>query len=96
MGLITSRELVRRHNISYQTLNFYTTLGLFQINGRIGHRRFYDEDIVKSRLERILALKGEGYPLKIINKYLSDARSAESPKAGVLGTGVVLQGRLHS
>ena len=81
MGLITSRELVRRHNISYQTLNFYTTLGLFRIQAKIGHRRFYDEDIFKTRLEKILALKGEGYPLRIINKYLTVGNSVDSSAA---------------
>ena len=70
MGLITSRELVSRHNISYQTLNFYTSLGLLRMHGRIGRRRFYDEDITRQRLEKIIALKQEGYPLRIIGKQL--------------------------
>ena len=71
MGLLSSRELVEIHNISYQTLNFYTNLGLLEIQKKIGNKRFYDEDNTKWRIERILALKSEGYPLRVIVRQLS-------------------------
>lgn len=70
MALISSRELTERHNISYQTLNFYTTLGLFEIEKRVGNRRFFDEETIRTRLERIFDLKDEGFPLRMIVREL--------------------------
>jgi DNA-binding transcriptional MerR regulator len=71
MALISSRELTEKLNVSYQTINFYTNLGLFEIQKRVGNKRFYDEDQTRARIQRILALKEEGYPLRVIVRQFS-------------------------
>ena len=71
MNLISSKELTEKHAISYQTLNFYTTLGLLKIQKRVGNRRYYDEDDTVARFGQIAQLKEEGYPLRIIVKQLN-------------------------
>ena len=84
MILISSKELINKHNISYQTLNFYTTLGLFQVKKRIGNRRFYDENEFKDRLEIILRMKEEGYPLRMIVHQLNQEASHPKPNGGII------------
>ncbi len=68
--LIFPREIVKRYNISYQTLNYYTSLGLLVVRKRRGNGRLYDEEEVEKRLKRTAELKDEGYPLRIICKML--------------------------
>ncbi|RKY41517.1 MAG: hypothetical protein DRP80_07625, partial [Candidatus Omnitrophota bacterium] len=55
--LITSAEVVKKYKISYQTLNYYTNLGLLVSKGRIGNKRLYDEKKLKKRLKKIQKLK---------------------------------------
>ncbi len=61
---ITAPEIVEKYNISYQTLNHYTNLGLLTSDGRKGFKRLYLESEVKKRLERIRKLKDKGYTLR--------------------------------
>jgi len=73
--IITAMDVVRKFNISYQTLNHYTNFGLLNaIRKRgSGNKRFYKALEVESNLNRIDDLKGKGYPLKIIAKILNNA-----------------------
>ena len=82
MPLIPSKEIIEKLNISYQTLNFYTNLGLFQVEKWVGNKRFYDEGIVSFRMEQIKKLKEDGYPLRLIAKKL-DGESATGVERGV-------------
>ena len=70
--LISPPEIVKRYDISYQTLNYYTNLGLFSAVNKVGNKRFYDEAQVKYALERIRRLKNEGYTLGLIRKLLTN------------------------
>ena len=72
--LITAMDVVRKFNISYQTLNHYTNFGLLNaIRKRgSGNKRFYQALEVESNLNKIDDLKGKGYPLKIIAKILNN------------------------
>ena len=72
--IITAMDVVRKFNISYQTLNHYTNFGLLNaIRKRgSGNKRFYKALEVESNLNRIDDLKGKGYPLKIIAKILNN------------------------
>jgi DNA-binding transcriptional MerR regulator len=65
---ISAVEVSKRFNISYQTVNHYTNLGLLIVRKREGNGRLYLESEVNSRLKRIGQLKNEGYPLRIIRK----------------------------
>ena len=72
--IITAMDVVRKFNISYQTLNHYTNFGLLNaIRKRgSGNKRFYKVFEVESNLNKIDDLKGKGYPLKIIAKILNN------------------------
>jgi len=67
---ISAQEIVKKFNISYHTLNYYTAMGLLSICAKIGNRRIYEEDMVKERLAKISELSREGYPLHLIRKKL--------------------------
>ncbi len=81
MTLISSKELTEKYKISYQTLNFYTNLGLFAVQRRVGNKRFFDEEEVRSRLDRITQLKEDGYPLRMIIRQLNH-QDANQQKTG--------------
>jgi len=68
---ISALEITKKFSISYQTLNYYTNLGLLHSSKRKGNKRLYVESEVKDRLSRIDRLKDEGYPLKIIASMLN-------------------------
>jgi DNA-binding transcriptional MerR regulator len=71
--LLTANEIVQRFSLSYQTLNYYTNLGLLNVVKRDGNGRLYDSASVEHQLGTISRLKDEGYPLRLISKVLSGA-----------------------
>ena len=68
--LLSALELVDKFQISYQTLNHYTNLGLLKNSARLGLRRFYEEEDVRKRLQTIKDLQNKGYPLRLIAEQL--------------------------
>lgn len=68
--LISAQEVVKKFNIQYHTLNYYTTIGLLPVSGKNGNQRLYEEHLMKSRLQEISRLSQEGYPLNLIRKKL--------------------------
>lgn len=75
MRTISSKEVLKKFGISYQTLNHYTNLGLLNAMKRRGNKRQYIEKEVKERLKKINALKDTGYPLRIISQLINSKRS---------------------
>jgi DNA-binding transcriptional MerR regulator len=75
--IITAMDVVRKFNISYQTLNHYTNFGLLNaIRKRgFGNKRFYKVGEVEANLNKIDELKGKGYPLKIIATMLDNVKA---------------------
>ena len=69
--LISAQDMVKKFHISYQTINRYTDLGLFNIVDRSNHSRMYDSTKTKKILAKISKLKNEGYPLGLICKKLN-------------------------
>jgi DNA-binding transcriptional MerR regulator len=69
--LLTSFEVIKKYRISYQTLNYYTNLGLLVSCGRRGNKRLYDERKLRKRLRKIQSLKNDGYTLRLIRKILN-------------------------
>jgi len=65
-NLLSALEVSKKFNLSYQTLNYYTNLGLLHSVKRQQNKRFYLEHEVRARLDKINELKNKGYPLKII------------------------------
>ena len=72
--LLSALQLVDKFQISYQTLNHYTNLGLLNNSSRQGLRRFYQEDDVRRRLHKIKTLQNQGYTLRLIAQFLNGQR----------------------
>ena len=70
-AFLTASEIVQRFRLSYQTLNYYTNLGLLSVARRDGHQRLYNERQVQQSLQAVGRLKDEGYPLRLISRMLS-------------------------
>ena len=68
--MVSPNEISKRYNVSYQTINYYTNLGLLVVKKRKNNGRLYDHKDVKKRLSIITSLKNQGYPLNIIAKML--------------------------
>ncbi len=69
--LISSPEIVTKYKISYQTLNYYTNLGLLHAVKKRGNKRYYDEGEIKHNLTKIESVKNEGYTLRLIRSVLA-------------------------
>ncbi len=68
--MISAKEISQFYHITYQTVNYYTDLGLLPVISKEGNVRYYDKDTVETRLAEILNLKKEGYSLRLIRKRL--------------------------
>ena len=69
-NLISAKEIVSTYDISYQTVNHYTDFGLLPLLVKKGNVRYYDREVVDSRLKAIREMVGEGYSLRLIRKRL--------------------------
>ena len=70
--LISSKEIVKKYNLTYQTVNHYTNINLLNVVTKQGNVRMYDEAQVKERLARVTKLISEGYPLRLVCKKLNN------------------------
>lgn len=70
-AFVTANQIVQRHGLSYQTLNYYTNLGLLHVVKRQGTERLYRAQDVERQLEAVGRLKDEGYPLRLISRLLN-------------------------
>jgi DNA-binding transcriptional MerR regulator len=67
---IDAKEIEKKHRISYQTINRYTSVGLLKIAFKKSNIRFYKREQVDKSIKKIFALTSEGYPLVLIRKKL--------------------------
>lgn len=74
--LLTASDIIERYRLSYQTLNYYTNLGLLRVAKREGHQRLYDGRDVQRNLQAVARLKDEGYPLRLISRMLANGLSS--------------------
>lgn len=65
-ALISPTEISKIYNISYQTVNYYTNLGILMVKKRNANNRLYDSRQVSSCLKKVTNLKSQGYSLKLI------------------------------
>jgi len=72
--LVTPEKIARDHGISYQTINYYTNLGLLVVKKKEGNHRLYNAKEVRESLERIAKLKNKGYSLKLICDLIREGR----------------------
>ncbi|MEM7816725.1 MAG: MerR family transcriptional regulator [Candidatus Aenigmatarchaeota archaeon] len=68
--LISAKDIAIKYNVSYQTVNHYTDLGLLPVALKRGNVRLYDGKLVDRRLKQIRSLMQEGYSLRLIRKRL--------------------------
>ncbi|MFC1631748.1 MerR family transcriptional regulator [Candidatus Omnitrophota bacterium] len=66
--LIFAKDISQKYRIPYSTVNHYTNLGFFSVVRRRGNKRLYDEQEIKTQLDRVWQLSNEGYPLRLIRK----------------------------
>jgi len=64
--LISPTEISKIYKISYQTVNYYTNLGLLMVKKRNANNRLYDASQVSACLKKATKLKSQGYSLKLI------------------------------
>ncbi len=69
---ISSKEVIKKFQITYPTLTHYTNIGLLRMVGRKGNKRLYDEEGVGKRIPKIRELVNRGYPLRLIADMLKD------------------------
>ena len=72
--LISPTQISKIHNISYQTINYYTNLGLLMVKKRNANNRLYDSRQVSACLKKVTNLKSQGYSLKLICDLLRRAK----------------------
>ena len=75
---VSLQELSKISDISYQTLNYYTSLGLLNALKRQGNKRLYVFSEVKTRLKKIARLKNDGYPLRVIANILNNGQEVKN------------------
>ena len=80
--LLTASDIIERYRLSYQTLNYYTNLGLLRVAKREGHQRLYDGRDVQRNLQAVARLKDEGYPLRLISRMLANGLSSLKVSVG--------------
>ena len=74
-NLISAKEMAEKYNLTYQTINHYTNIGLINVVSRKGNVRLYDADDTANRLAKITQLINAGLPLRVIRKTLNDELS---------------------
>jgi DNA-binding transcriptional MerR regulator len=68
--MISAKKITSAFDITYQTVNHYTDLGLLHVAAKKGNVRFYNKPLVTRRLKEIRGLAKEGYSLRLIRKRL--------------------------
>lgn len=69
--MIGPAEIIKKYGISYQTLNYYTNLGLLRASHKKGNKRFYDGKKLCTTLKKINILKNKGYTLRLIRNVIN-------------------------
>jgi DNA-binding transcriptional MerR regulator len=68
--MLSVKDIMKKYNLSYQTINHYTDFGLLPVLIKKGNVRFYDKCIVENRMKEIRKMMGEGYSLRLISRKL--------------------------
>ncbi len=68
--MISPQQISIKFNVSYQTINHYTNLGILMVRQRKGNGRLYDEQEVEKTFQKVNELKNAGYPLRLIRTML--------------------------
>ena len=66
----TAKEIAKKYELSYQTINRYSDTGLLNVAFKKGNVRYYDRLHIQRRLSQISRMTREGYSLALIRKKL--------------------------
>lgn len=69
-NMISAKDIIKKYDITYQTVNHYTDFGLLPVAAKKGNVRFYEKSLVDKRLPQIRTLAKDGYSLRLIRKTL--------------------------
>lgn len=64
--MVSTQDISKKYNLSYQTINYYTNLGLLMVRKKKGNSRLYKAAEVNRSLNDIIKLKDKGYSLRLI------------------------------
>ena len=68
--LLSAKEISKHFDLSYQSVNYYTNIGLFKVSSNRGNKRLYSLRHVTLVLKKIRTFKRRGYSLRVIRDEL--------------------------
>jgi len=68
--LISANDIAKQFHLSYQSVNYYTNIGLFKVYANRGNKRLYSSTQVTRVLKKIRIFKRKGYSLRVIRDEL--------------------------
>ena len=68
--LYSAQEIAKQFHLSYQSVNYYTNIGLFKVCANRGNKRLYSYHQIARTLKKIRELKRKGYSLRVIRDEL--------------------------
>ena len=68
--LLSAKEISKHFDLSYQSVNYYTNIGLFKVSSNRGNKRLYSLRHVALVLKKIRTFKRRGYSLRVIRDEL--------------------------
>jgi DNA-binding transcriptional MerR regulator len=68
--LISAQGIAKQFHLSYQSVNYYTNIGLFKVCANRGNKRLYSYHQIARNLRKIREYKRKGYSLRVIRDEL--------------------------
>ncbi|MBL7081382.1 MAG: MerR family transcriptional regulator [Candidatus Omnitrophica bacterium] len=68
--LISAKDVAKQFRLSYQSVNYYTNIGLFKVRANRGNKRLYSSHQIARNLKKIREFKRKGYSLRVIRDEL--------------------------
>ncbi len=78
--LISAKEIIGKHHLTYQTINHYTNFGLLSVVTKKMNARLYDEEQIEKRLAKISELASRGFSLRLIRQALDQELTVSVPR----------------
>jgi len=68
--LLSAKGIAKKFRLSYQSVNYYTNIGLFKVRANRGNKRLYSYHQIAKNLRKIREFKRKGYSLRVIRDEL--------------------------
>ncbi|MDD5347104.1 MAG: MerR family transcriptional regulator [Candidatus Omnitrophica bacterium] len=66
----TAKEIAKKYDLSYQTINRYSDAGLLHVAFKKGNIRYFERQRTEKRMAHIIHMTRDGYSLLLIRKKL--------------------------